>query len=180
MRDEIAELLKSINLLWENFNNCRAHFPYIPKEAKGVNVAKTAPYYIKQGFDVSFEFLKGLSETDIEKINEIGHWINQNAIIRLCVVLESYHIISNSIKINFNLVGAEHVNIVRRLRNCFAHSSGQYKPYDNEHKKTLDLMKKYLRIETNNNKKWPLSIDTVMQPLFEGCVKYVKAMKKSA
>ena len=174
MNDEIAELLVAIEVLWKNFNNCRAYFPYIPKEAKGTKEATTAPYYIEQGFGVRFVFSEGISEKDIEKINEIGHWINQNVIIRLCALLESYHIMSNIIEINFDLDGAEHVNMARRLRNCFAHSSGTFKPDDSEHRKTLNLMKNNLWITTDESTDWPLSIDTVIQPLFEGCVKYVE------
>jgi hypothetical protein len=51
MADETNELLQAIANLWKNFNNCKAHFPYIPKEAKGVMEARTAPYYVRQGFD---------------------------------------------------------------------------------------------------------------------------------
>ena len=174
MSDETNELLEAIGILWKNFNNCRAHFPFIPKEAKGVMEARTAPYYIHQGFDVKFVFSEGISEEGIEKINEVGHWINQNAIIRLCAILESFHIMSNTIGINFDLDGAEQLNIARRLRNCFVHSSGRYKADDNEHRRTLNLMKDKLGISIDGCTDWPLSIDTVIQPLFEGCSKYVR------
>jgi len=180
MSDDKNELLEAIDILWKNFNNCRAYFPYMPKEAKGVKEARTAPYYIHQGFDIKFLFSEGITEEGVEKINEVGHWINQNAIIRLCAVLESFHIMSNTIGINFDLDGAEQINIARRLRNCFAHSSGRYKADDNEHRKTLNLMKDKLGISIDGRTDWPLSIDTVIQPLFEGCIKYVKEKTKNA
>ena len=180
MSDKTEDLLEGIHMLWKNFNNCKAHFPYMPKEAKGEREARTAPYYIQQGFDVKFVFSEGVSEEGIERINEVGHWINQNAIIRLCAVLESFHIMSNTIGINFDLDGAEQLNIARRLRNCFAHSSGRYKADDSEHDKTLKLMKDKLGISIDGCTDWPLSIDTVIQPLFEGCIKYVKEKAKNA
>ncbi len=174
MNDEIEDLLAAIDILWKNFNNCKSHFPYMKKEAKGAKEVKTALYYINQGFDVRFVFSEGISEEGIKKINEVGHWINQNVIIRLCAILESYHIISNTTEINFDLEGAEQVNISRRLRNCFTHSSGRYKADNKEHRKTLKLMKDHLGISIDECKDWPLSIDTVIQPLFEGCSKYVR------
>ncbi len=174
MSTETDNLLVAIETLWTNFNNCKAHFPYIPKKAKGTKEARTAPYYIQQGFDVRFIFSEGISEEGIKKINEVGHWINQNAIICLCAILESYHIISKTIRINFDLEGSEQVNIARRLRNCFAHSSGRYKADNDDHLKTLKLMKDKLGISIDGCTDWPLSIDTVIQPLFEGCSKYVR------
>ncbi len=180
MSDKTEDLLESIDILWKNFNKCRAYFPYIPKEAKGVKEARTAPYYTQQGFNVKFVFSEGISEEEIERINEVGHWINQNAIIRLCAVLESFHIMSNTIRIDFNLDGAEQLNIARRLRNCFAHSSGRYKADDIEHHKTLKLMNDKMGISIDGRTDWPLSIDTVIQPLFEGCIKYVNEKAKSA
>lgn len=180
MSDETDDLLEAIDIIWQNFNSCKAHFPYMPKEAKGAKEARTAPYYIRQGFDIKFVFSKGISEGAIEKINEVGHWINQNAIIRLCAVLESFHIVSNTIEINFDLDGAEQLNISRRLRNCFVHSAGRYKAFESEHRKTLKIMKDKLGISIDGCTDWPLSIDTVIQPLFEGCINYVKEKAKNS
>ncbi len=90
MANDIDELLKELHLLWNNFNNCRSHFPFVPNDAKGVKMVRTAPYYIAQGFDISFVFSEGISEEGINKINQIGHWINQNFVIRLCALLESF------------------------------------------------------------------------------------------
>jgi hypothetical protein len=168
------ELLREIHTLWINFNNCKAHFPYMQIEAKGAKEVRTAPYYIEQGFDIKFIFTKGITENGINKINAIGFWINQNAIIRLCAILESFHIISKDIAIDFALDGAGHVNIVRRLRNYFVHSSGKLRVDDKKHRKTLEIMKDAIGVSINEYEDWPLSISTVIQPLFEGCIKYVK------
>jgi hypothetical protein len=172
------DLLREIHTLWINFNNCKAHFPYMQIEAKGAKEVRTAPYYIEQGFDIKFIFSKGITENGINKINAIGLWINQNAIIRLCAILESFHIISKDIAIDFALDGAEHVNIVRRLRNYFVHSSGKLRAGDKEHRKTLKLMKDTIKVSINGCTDWPLSISTIIQPLFEGCIKYVNEKER--
>ena len=141
---------------------------------------RTAPYYIKQGFDITFVFSEGVSAEGIDRINEIGHWISQNFVVRLCALLESFSVLSNKISIDFNLDGANHVNIVRRLRHNFAHSSGRFHPNDSDHQKTMKLMQDYLGISIENLSAWPLAIDTVLEPLFEGCKEYAKNKLESA
>jgi len=171
---DIKNLLKGLDLLWDNYNNCRAHFPSVTEESIGTKAVRTAPYYIKQGFDITFVFSEGISADGIDKINEIGHWISQNFVVRLCALLEFFGVLSKNINIDFNLDGAEHVNIVRRLRNCFAHSSGEFHPGNSEHRKTMELMQEHLGIFIETLSAWPLGIDTVLEPLFEGCKKYAK------
>lgn len=179
MAKNLDELLEALDTLWNSFNNCRAHFPYIPEDAVGIKSANTAPYYVAQGFNISFVFSEGLSKEGIVKINQIGHWINQNFIIRLCALLESYQILSNSIKIDFNLDGAKHINIVRRLRNYFAYSSGRFNSENNNHNETIDLIRDHIGISIDNRAEWPLSINAVLRPLYEGCVNYSKQKMKS-
>jgi hypothetical protein len=186
MEKDIEGLRATCEILWRDFNNCKAHFPYVPLEAKGAKRVRTAPFYIAQGFDVEFMFNKGISEEGIKRINQIGHWLNQNFVIRLCAVLESFGVIAGSTqttvhrRIDFGLEGAEHVNIVRRLRNCFAHSSGRYDPKDPEHQKTLKLISHTLGIPVDGLTDWPISIDTVLKPLYDGCIKYAMQKEKSA
>jgi len=171
---DIETLLSGLELLWENYTNCRAHFPYVTKESVGAKTVSTAPYYIRRGFDITFVFSEGLSPEETDKINEIGHWISQNFVVRLCALLESFSVLSNQISIDFSLDGAEHVNILRRLRNCFAHASGGFHPEDDTHRETLELMRDHLGISIENCSTWPLAIDTVLEPLLQGCRRYAE------
>lgn len=142
---------------------------------------RTAPYYIAQGFDIELTFSEGISEEGIKRINGISRWLNENFVIRLCAILESFRVISSSAlsnRIDFDVEGAKHVNIVRRLRHCFAHSSDRYDPTNKDHRKTMVLIGETLNIQTDGLTDWPISIDTVLRPLYEGCIKY--ARQKSA
>jgi hypothetical protein len=176
MGKDITNLQGACKALWLDFNNCKAHFPYVPLAAKGAKKVRTAPFYIEQGFDIEFYFSKGISEEGIQRINQIGHWLNQNFIIRLCAILESFEVISKAEtnKIDFKFEGAKHVNIERRLRNCFVHSSGRYDPTDKNHKKTMQLIHDKLGVLTDGVADWPISIDKVLKPLYKGCVKYAR------
>jgi hypothetical protein len=172
--EDIETLLEGLDLLWQNYTNCRAHFPYVTKDSVGAKAVQTAPYYIKQGFDITFVFSEGLCP------EEIDHWIRQNFIIRLCALLESFSVLSKQISIDFSLDGAEHVNIVRRLRHCFAYSSGRFYVEDDEHRKAIELMRDHLGISMENGTTWPLAIDTVLEPLLQGCRRYAKNKLESA
>jgi hypothetical protein len=91
---------------------------------------KTAPFYFNKGFPINFSSKQPLTEKYIQTNNEIGHWLNQNFIVRLYAMLESHQIVSEEIKIDQKLKGWKELDLVRRLRRIFAHSSGRYDPVD--------------------------------------------------
>ncbi|MBW2569927.1 MAG: hypothetical protein JRE47_11330 [Deltaproteobacteria bacterium] len=174
MNQELNTVLSEMDILWKNFVNCRAYFPCVPENMVGQITVDTAPYYIKQGLKITFGFNEGLSKETIQKINEIGHWVNQNFVVRLCALLESHHVISNQIAIDQNIQGWEELDLVRRLRNYFAHSSGKYNPEKDEHRKTMKKLVSHLNLGAEDREDFPLAIDTVLEQLFLGCKKYVK------
>lgn len=173
---EVRKCLEEMDILKNNFTNCRAFFPNMTEENVGATNLITAPFYIRQGFNITFQFSSSLTKEEIQKNNDIAHWINQNFIIRLSTLLESYHVFSNKININQTIEGWEAVDLVRRLRHKFAHSSGRYNSKNNDNKKLMELIISYLKLElnTNNLQEFPVSIDSVLYPLFDGCKKYVE------
>jgi len=176
----LDNLIEALDILWKNFNNCRAHFPCVPEDSVGVKSALTSPFYLRQGFNISFVFSAGISSEQIAKINQIGHWINQNFIIRLCALLESYNIFSETVKIDKSIKGSWHIDIVRRLRHYFAHSSGRYHSNDKRHLETMKSICEKFGYSIALQEDWPLPIDTVLKQLYEGCVDYAKMKMKSA
>lgn len=133
---EVRKCLEEMDILKTNFTNCRAYFPNMTEENIGATGLITAPYYIKEGFNINFQFNIPLTKNDIQKNNDIAHWTNQNFIIRLCALLESYHILSN---IDQNTDGWIEVDLVRRLRNKLAHSSGRYNSKNKDDKKLMHM-----------------------------------------
>jgi hypothetical protein len=174
MKTEIDQIYEEIDILWKNINHCRGYFPCVSDESVGAKVLLTPPYYQDQGINIIHSFEDPLTVEKKNEINEVGHWINQNFIIRLCALMESFHMLSKGIDINFHLNGSEHLNIVRRLRNRFAHSSGRFNPDDKEDLKTMKLMRDNLNISIDGRTDWPLAISTVIEKLLEGCRLYVK------
>lgn len=173
---KVCKCLEEMEILKINFTNCRAYFPSMTDEHIGASSLVTAPYYIRQGFNITFQFNSPLTKEDIQKNNDIAHWINQNFIICLCALLESYHILSAKRSIDQKIDGCREVDLVRRLRNKFAHSSGRYNSKSNDDKKLMNSLTSYLKlkIDVDNVQEIPVSIDSVIDPLFDGCKRYVE------
>ncbi len=119
--------------LWVNFLQVRATHPYMSPTHVGLTSYESAPYYKIKGLNFRVQFDKPLTIDDLEKLNGLGYWVNQSVIVRLYALLEYYGVVSETQKINTELEGHEEVDILRRLRNCFAHT-GRYNETDNQQK----------------------------------------------
>jgi len=180
MSQDLKAILREMDVLWQNFMICRAHFPAVDDTTIGHTEVKTAPFYEKYGLEIYFSFGEPLTKDRQSKINDIGHWINQNFVIRLYALLESHHVLSKEINIDFKIDGSDDVDLIRRLRNYFAHSSGKYDPSNYRHVETLEKMGEYLDKEIQGIQDFPLPINTLLEPLFNGCKRYVEAKFKAA
>lgn len=167
-------ILKEIDILKTNFTSCRAYFPHIPEKQIGSRRLKTAPFYWNKGFAVTLSSSKPLTKKDIQKNNEIGHWINENVVVRLCAILQSHRILSEKVSIDKSIDGWKEVDLLRRLRDVIAHTSGRYNPNKRKHKRLLKELVSHFGLSNGNRKEFPLDIDKVIYPLFEGCNGYVQ------
>ncbi len=174
MKSKLEEIIKEMDAQFKKFVNCRAHFPYLNESVLGKKQLVTAPYYMKKGFEIFFHFNQAITEEHIIKSNEIGHWINQNFIIRLYALLEYHQIVSKKISIDQTIKGWEELDLLRRLRQFFSHTSGKYNPHDKDQKKLLQRLTKHFKLSLKNPRDFPISLDTVVEPLFKGCKEYVK------
>ena len=177
--DSTEKLLDEVDTQIDFLLNVRSLFPYPHDESIGKQQIRTAPFYSNQGYDVHFQFDKPLTEEHVAKIKAIGHWVNQNFVVRLCAILESYGVIprDGEGKINQNLEGSIEVDLVRRLRNQFAHSSGRYNSKDQKERKLYSRIVDHFNVtealDPDIATDYPISIDIVLLPLAEGCKKYI-------
>jgi len=158
----------------------RAVFPYMNESAVDHGSFSTAPYYQQEGINIEFRFAKPVTLDQVHAINAIGHWINQNFVIRLCALLEYHGVIptQDQGRLNENLPGFQDVNIVRRLRNVLAHTSGRYNSTDDVERRLHETMVTHYGVEGVNSAaatEFPLSIDTVLVPMARGCKEYAQA-----
>lgn len=165
-------IYNEINTLWRDFIEIRATYPYARENQIGSKTISSAPYYIKQGYNYKLEFDHILDENDIQTIRRLGNWINQSALIRLYAILDHYKIISNNIKIKLHLDGCEEMDILRRLRNRFAHG-GEYNPNIKDDKKLFDRLVGHFSLTISHPEIFPIPIDKVIEPIFNKVKTYI-------
>ncbi|MFH2036568.1 MAG: hypothetical protein ABIJ45_09215 [Candidatus Zixiibacteriota bacterium] len=169
---KLCDILKNLDEIMSLYIHERSHFPYIKASVIGGKIYSTAPFYMINGEKLRFNFPNGLTAQLRDKINETGHWINQNFIVRLCASLDYYGFYE---KIDKSINGWEAIDILRRLRQRFAHKTGQYNPTSKDDRKLLSKMNDHLNLNLDISRlqDFPLSIDTVIEPLFKKCKEYV-------
>jgi hypothetical protein len=163
---------------------CRSTFPHLSDQLVGAKRFPTAPYYRNKGMEIFFEFSSPLTQQFIDQFNDLGHWINQNFVLRLFAVMESNGLISETICIRTEIEGHEELDILRRLRQKFAHGSSSYDPADPEKKKLYDRIVSHFNLDPNDypekEGKYPIPIDRVLIPLSKACRRYALAAEGAA
>lgn len=179
-----SHILCEIDAQLAKLLSTRAVFPYMKENLVGAKSCPTAPFYQVRGLDISFTFAAPLTAEDVRENNEIGYWINQNYVIRLFALLQSHNIVSEAKSINKELLGHEEVDILRRLRNAFAHSAGWYHNEDAEERHLRDRIIDHFSLKQADHpasaRMFPIPIDEVLIPLTEGCKRYVEALRNRA
>ena len=94
--------------------------------------------------------------------------------MRLCAILQSHSILSQTVSIDKSIDGWKEVDLLRRLRDVIAHSSGRYNPNKRKHKRLLEELVSHFKLNNGSSKEFPLDIGRVIYPLFEGSKKYVR------
>ncbi len=170
MSHDLETVLRDIDTLWDKFKQCRAHFPCVSKTMVGQKCVPTAPYYVAQGFQITYVLNQELTLEMVDQLNEIGHWLNQNFVFRLYAILD-YHNVVNSIEQDID--GWKYVNVLRWLRRYFSHQSGHFDENEKEHQTTMQEINDLLGVNVDGHEDFPLPIDKVLHPLMEGCKRFV-------
>lgn len=175
MAPDSADVFKEMEALYHKYMILRAHFPYTNEGMIGKRKLSTAPLYKNAlEMDIIFDFGKPLSAEDVKSINEIGGFLNENIIIRLCALLEEHKVLRSDTEVDRAIDGFEAVNLLKKLRNAFAHSLGRPDAKNPNHRALFRHLNKYLKLneEIETAEHFPNSIDTVIIPLFKGCQRY--------
>ena len=166
----IKTLLSDMETLKKNFLNTKVYFPYMEKNMLGKKSKTTPPFYINKGFNIKFIFNQPITEKHIRNNNEVSGWINQNFIVRLYALLDFYKVTN---KIDQSLDGWKEVDLLRRLRNIFAHTSVKFNSRNKEHNRLGNELVSYFNIHEMIPNKFPIPIDKVCIPIYDGCVRYI-------
>ena len=174
---DMTEVVEKIKAMWEMFVGCRSKFSAMPPEVIGAEVLETGAYYRVRGHNVEFHYPGGVTE-DIRKREGVAtQWLNESYIVRMISLLNYYRVLEPNI--DTDLVGAEDVNLSRRLRGIFCHTSGRYDKDDREEKKLFTRLVAQYGLSGEDptvKSEFPLPIDTILEVMTEGCVRYIEAV----
>lgn len=171
-----TEALRRMDLLWDRFEAARSFVPYLPPEAVGAcDAYAPPPWYTKT---VPYKVVL-LNETVTERYrlwhNDMGYWVNSAFVVSLCALLQDLGIR----KADKTIPQWGYISLLADLRNVFAHEDGKYDASSKQHRKIenrLATMFGETRQPTTPSDQFPLSVDTVLRPLFVGCREYVSAV----
>lgn len=152
------------------FVNSRSLSVYLPEKCNGESTFAPGEFY-RATTPYSYVQLKApLTEKVRQEHNSIGAWINENFLIRLWAILESRGFTK---PIRTNVRGTAEVQLLKDLRQHFAHGTGLYNDRKLEHRNLRrDLLKSFP--VPGDIDGLPTNIDYVMVPMYERCLEYVQ------
>lgn len=172
----IDELFREIAEIYNIFRYSRSSCPYLDQKDEGQAIS--VPFNLPGGIQNIITYKDPLTKEFISFNNKVGHFTNQNFIIRLYALLEYYQIIGNNIKIDFKLPGADELDILRRLRKYFSHRSGPYNKADAEQIELFNTIESHFHLGKTDSNDFPISIDTVITPMVNRIKEYVSEKLK--
>lgn len=170
----LEEIFNEIDEFRSYHIKVRARFPKIGESQIGQTVIQLPEFFQKSGINFELRFNSALTEESRKENNDIGHFINQNFVLRLYAILNYYEFLGESVSLNKDSPGFIEVEIVRRLRNIYAHSLGRYNEQDSGHRKLRDLLFDRFNVDAKEYLEFPLNINRVLTPLIVGCKEYIK------
>jgi hypothetical protein len=171
---ELDIIINQIDEFRSYFVKVRSRFPYISERNIGRNYLLPPTYYRNEGINFKIQLDKPIDESIREELNTIGHFVNQNFILRLFSILNYYGFVSDNVTLSKQSPGFQEMDIVRRLRNKYAHSLGKFNPENSEDQKLKDIMEEYFELDIGDYDEIPLNISAVIDKLIDGCKKYIR------
>lgn len=152
------------------FRHSKKFFRFI--EDKDVGSYETQPYNVNQQTKFIMKFDKPISKELQSLHRKVGHYLNQNYLIRLYEILKHYKIAGKYI--NHKLKGSEDIEILWELRCKFAHGLGKYDPTDQRDKKLLTKLMTRYKEDHLIKDEFPISQDKTIKEIIHGIKSYLK------
>ena len=170
---DLETILNQIDEFREYHIKVRARFPFMDNKIFGFTSVESPWFYKKYNIHLHLNFSSPIDEVISEENNAIGHFINQNFIIRLFAILDFYGFVGGNAALVRDSPGYTDVFILKELRNKFAHSLGRYNPKKSKHKKLRALIISHYGLDVGEYNDFPLNVNEVMSPLVDGCKAYI-------
>lgn len=179
---DVNNIITEINDLEDIYLRCKSIFPVLDSSLIGKTSFQTAQYYQWRGYSVSINTGNPITRDFIDRYAKIGKWINENAIIRLFGILYYHKQVGMHYRIDRKLPGGEDVRYCCWIRNVVTKTRLNYEPETEDNIKLREKLIAFYNLEPNEYSEGQIStpVDKVIQPMFEGCRRYLRAKYRSA
>ncbi len=170
--------VETIDSLWRSHYSARSLFPRMDPQLADSGLREWSPpgFYDESPYQ-RVVMKQPITSSDVEFNNDVAHWMNENFIIRLYAILQTYQVAKVD---QPDAPGYDAYKIVRRLRDKLAHgSSGRYDASDSLDRDALARLNRVCRelVEPQDyDGRFDLSISGVLFPLLLGCREYAAAI----
>ena len=172
-QEKITSICDEIECQWEYHLVCRAVFHADVSKEKTIYCSP--PYYKSKNIYFAVQLPQPQTGIMRKALKGVPGWLNQNFILRLFGILDGNRIIT---------AGKEQDNvytkIVAELRHRVgAHSPGTRQPTGTDAKRISKLIHNHLdpNVLPENISGFNLSIDTVLEPLKNNCISFIKSLQ---
>jgi hypothetical protein len=108
-------------------------------------------------------------------MNQIGSFVNRSFIIYMATVLEEYGVVPYRLNPDRTKNGGDHVQLIKWLRNRFAHGEWVYDASNTKHVDTWSLLTTLFPKHTLMSPNFDIPIDSVLEPLKDGVLEYIRS-----
>ena len=161
---------QALEEFWPMFFNSRSLCVYLPEKMIGREYFAPGTFYCATSPYNYVQLKVPLSEQVRSEHNRIAAWTNENFFIRLWAILASHGFTK---PIRSGIRGSAEVKLLKKLREHFAHGSGQYDKRKQEHRNLHKELRKLFTVPDEHDG-IPTNIDTVLEPMYKRCLDYVE------
>ncbi len=169
-----AGVLESLDVLKQRVLDVRSRVPFFPTDTVGHSTFGPVSYYETAGLTVTLSFDPPISEESRLRLNDVGRWVNEAAVVTLVATLVGHGVFKDGGPHRKDVECHEHVNIARNLRNIIVKEGGRYKPEKSEHQRDMALLVRLYGVPPSDET-FPLDIDKVLVPMIDACRRHADA-----
>ena len=170
----------AVETSWRAFIHVRALCPSARDSFIGATSYQSPSWYRNRGARYTVSLPAPFTDDDLTRLQEGTSFVNRSFIITLAAILEAYEIVPYRVEPDRSLDGGDHVQLVKWLRNRYAHGEYEYDATNEKHVETRQLLENVLPDIADATEGFPASIDSVLEPLKDGVLQYIDAFERLA
>lgn len=165
-----------VQALWRHTVKARALCPSATETAIGITSYASPEWYRARGASYVVQLPGEMGVSDLQEMNESGSFINRSFVISLAAVLEESGVAPKGRAIDRSIDGGDHVQLIRWMRNAFAHGQWHFEAQNPDHVRIRSLFENLFPEVARQAPGFVISIDGVLEPLKDGALSYIRAL----